>query len=125
AGVQTCALPIWLGPRMAAVRTAVVPQVADVDSGVVVRRAAADAVLRVGRVLEGRPGPPRVVEPEDRRAGAGARELADLRVVAVDDERRVGVELGDRLPPPLCDELELAVAVELVAEQVAEAQGAR
>src|SRR5207248_1470560 len=67
-----------LGPRMAAVRTAVVPQVADVDSGVVVRRAAADAVLRVGRVLEGRPGPPRVVEPEDRRAGAGAREARSV-----------------------------------------------
>jgi hypothetical protein len=31
-------------------------------------------------------------------------------------------EGGDRVPPPRRDELELAVAVELVAEQVAEQQ---
>ena len=34
-------------------------------------------------------------------------------------------ERGDRLAPPLGDELELAVAVELVAEEVAEAERAR
>ena len=51
-----------------------------------------------------------------RRARAS---VADLRVVAVDDELRVG-EGRDRGPPALGDELELAVAVELVAEEVAE-----
>ena len=36
-----------------------------------------------------------------------------------------GRERPDGLPPPLCEELELAVAVELVAKEVAEAERAR
>ena len=59
----------------------------------------------------------RVVEPEHTAAGPGKR--TDLWVVAVDDEPSVG-EGGDRLTPPCRNELELAVAVELVAEQIAE-----
>ena len=108
--------------RVAAVRAAVVAEMPDVRGGVVVRRAAAEAVLRVGRVLQRRASDARVVEPEHAAAGAGER--ADLRVVAVHDELRVG-EGGDRLAPAGGDELELAVAVELVAEEVAEEQRLR
>ncbi len=39
-------------PRGVAVRAAVVAEMADVGRGVLVRRAADEAVLRVGRVLE-------------------------------------------------------------------------
>ena len=47
-------------------------------------------------------------------------ELGDERVVGVDDERRRVGERGDRRAPALGDVLELAVAVELVAKEVAE-----
>ena len=61
-----------------------------------------------------------IVQPEDARARAHTGELADLRIVAVDDECRSVRECRDRGAPALGDELELAVAVELVAEEVAE-----
>ena len=105
--------------RVAAVRAAVVAEMPDVRGGVVVRRAAAQAVLRVGRVLERRAGVARVVEAEDARAGVVARQVADLRVVAVDDEAGVR-QRGDGVAPAGGDGLELAVAVELVAEEIAE-----
>ena len=57
--------------------------------------------------------------------GAAAREVADLRIVAVDDEHRVVRQRRGRRPPALGDVLELAVAVELVAEEVAEQDRAR
>ena len=51
-------------------------------------------------------------------------EVADLGIVAVDDEldRR---KRGNGVPPAGGDELELAVAVELVAEEVAEEERPR
>src|SRR4051794_24896213 len=101
-------------PRMPAIRAAIVTEMPDVRGRIVVRRAAAQAVLRVGGVLQCRPGTPWIVEPEHARPRMGAREVAHLRVVAVDDELRVG-EPGDRRAPAARDELELAVAVELVA----------
>ena len=61
-------------PRVAAVRAAVVAEVPDVRGRVVVRRSAADAVLRVGGVLEGRPGDSRVVEAVHRRQAVLGRE---------------------------------------------------
>ena len=64
---------------------------------------------------------PRVVEAVDDAVA----ERADLRVVAVQDEHRLGRELVDGDAPALGDQLELAVAVELVAEEVAEANGTR
>ena len=65
---------------MVAARAAVVAEMADVRGGVVVRRAAADAVLRVGRVLQRRAGAragrrgrrrrcPRAPRPPRRAAG--------------------------------------------------------
>ena len=48
--VPPCYVERW--PGVVAARTAVVAEVADIRRGVDVRRAAADAVLRVGRVLE-------------------------------------------------------------------------
>ena len=92
---------------------------------VVVRRAAADAVLRVGGVLQARACLPRVVEPEPQRALTPVGEVADHRIVGVHDERRRLRELCDRGAPALGHELELAVAVELVAEEVPERDGAR
>src|SRR5262249_9932787 len=64
----------------------------------------------------------RVVDPEDGpRAGiAFPSEISDLRIVAVDDEGRVGGQLLDGRSPTAGNELELAVSVELVAEEVAE-----
>ena len=67
----------------------------------------------------------RVVETEGDAARAVACEIADLRVVGVDDERGVAGERVDRGAPALGDLLQLAVAVELVAEQVAEAHRPR
>src|SRR5437762_13937442 len=69
----------------------------------------------------------RVVDAEDGPRGriAIASKVADLRIVAVDDESRIGRKLVYRGPPAPGDELELAVAVELVAEEVSEAQGPR
>ena len=58
--------------RVAAVGAAVVAEMADVGRREDVRRAAADAVLRVGRVLQPRPRPARVVESEDDRPGHAA-----------------------------------------------------
>ena len=112
-------------PRVAAGGAAVVAEVTDVGRRVVVGVPADDAVLGVGRVLQCRTGLARVVEAVDDRSRARARELAELRIVAVHDERRNGVELLDGASPALGHELELPVAVELVAEQVAEEDRAR
>ena len=73
-------------PRVSAVRAVVVAEVADVDRAVVIRRSAAHAVLRVGRVLERRAGEARIVEAEDDRVLVLLGERSDLRVVAVHDE---------------------------------------
>jgi hypothetical protein len=76
-------------------------------------------------VLQRRSRLPRIVEPEDGRAGAQPCKLAELGVVAVDDEIRLVGQGGDGRAPPLRDELELAVPVELVAEEIAQADRAR
>ena len=60
--------------------------------------------------------------PKQDGALAPLGERRDERVVGVGDQRGVGGELGDRGSPALRDVLELAVAVELVAKQVAEAR---
>jgi hypothetical protein len=64
-----------------------------------------------------------VVDAEDRAGGriALAGEIADLRVVSVDDERRILGKLAHRVSPARSDELELSVTIELVAKQVAQA----
>src|SRR5512133_3954349 len=97
----------------------------DVGHGEHVRRPATDAVPRVCRVLERRPADARILDAEDNGAVPLAREVADLRVVAVDDHPGVPVECTNGLAPALGDELELAVAVKLISEQVPEADRAR
>src|SRR5205085_2688292 len=59
------------------------------------------------------------------RTGAFTCELADLRIVAVHRQRSGGRKLEHGGAPALGDVLELAVAVELIAEQVAQANGLR
>src|SRR6202023_3464448 len=53
---------------------------------------------------------------EVQRRGTIAAEIGDLRIVRVQHEPSIGA--AERLMPALGDRLELAVAVELVAEQV-------
>src|SRR4029079_12932368 len=100
---------------MTAGRAAVVAQSPDVGGCVYVRRPAAQAVLRVGCVLERRPSLRGIVDAEGDPAWA--HEVADLRVVRFHDQRSPVGKLRDGRPPPLGDLLQLAVAVELVAEQ--------
>ena len=110
---------------MVAARAAIVAEMPNVRGGVGVGRAAADAVLRVGRVLHGRPGHARVVETERDAARVRLANHRELRVVGVVDKPSVRGQSGHRLPPALGDELEFAVPVELVAEEVAEANRSR
>ncbi len=109
------------GPLLPAVRAAVVAEVAEVDGVEDVGGAAAAAVLGIGRVRH--PGQRQriVIDAEVQRLRALASEVRDQRVVGVEHEplalQLIGPALGDRL--------KLAVAVELVAEQVAEQDRAR
>ncbi len=113
------------GPGVPAAWAAVVAEMADVGGCEVVRRSAAKAVLRVSRVLEVRPGVTRVVQAEAERGRATVGKIRDDGIVGVHDQRRVdGKALGGGAPA-LGDELQLAVAVELVAEEVAEGEDAR
>ena len=77
-------------PRVTALRAPVVAEMADVGGRILVRRAAAQAVLRVGRMREGRACLPRVVDSKDERVPARAGEVADLSVVAVQNKERFG-----------------------------------
>ncbi len=106
---------------MTARRAAVVAEVADVGGCVDVRGAAAEAVLGVGGMLQRRSRLGRVVDAEGDAARVLRGKIPDLRIVGPEDERRVGRERGDRGAPSLGDLLELAVAVELVAKEVPEA----
>ena len=75
-------------------------------------------------MLERRPGEPRIVEAEDDGALVRVGERRELRVVAVDEQHGLGGQTAHGLAPALCDQLELAVAVELVPEEIAEADRA-
>ena len=79
-------------------RTAVVAEVPDVRGRVVVGGAAADAVLRVGGVLQRRAREARIVDAEAQRLLAAVRELGDEGIVGVDDERRGGRGAPRSLP---------------------------
>ena len=111
---------VELGAAVPADRAAVVAEVTDVRGRELVRRAAANAVLRVGGVLQLRAGMSWIVEPEANRTWPSVGEVRDDGVVRVDDERRLRRHRRDRGTPALGDDLELAVAIELVAEEVAE-----
>src|SRR5262249_12638748 len=111
--------------RVTTRRAPVVAEVTDVRRSVFVRRSAPDAVLRVRCVLQRRMRMPRIVDAEHHRPRTLPREVPDLRVVAVDDERGRPVERANGAAPALGDVLELAVTVELVAEEVPEADRTR
>ena len=111
---------LQLGPSVSARRATVVAEVPDIRRGELVRVPARDAVARIGCVLQRGAGVAGVVEAVGDRSDPPAREVADLRVVAVDDEHCLGGQLRRSGAPALGDVLELAVAVELVAGEVSE-----
>ena len=61
--------------------------------------------------------------PKTVRSGPLSRQVAELRVVSVHDQARVGGQLTHRLAPAPGQQLQLAVAVELVAKEVPEQDG--
>ena len=97
----------------------------DVDGAVVVGVPAADTEACVGRVRRNRQRDRRIVDAVAHHActalGDGSRE----GVVGGDHERRRHLQASDQRAPACRDELELAVAIELVAEEVAERDRAR
>ena len=88
-------------PAVPAARTTVVAEMADVCRGVVVRGPAADAVLRVGCVLE---GGPRAAEgsstPKTSASGRSRASSPTCGIVAVDDQRSVAGKRAHRRAPP-------------------------
>ncbi len=106
-------------------RAPIVAEVADVRSRIHVRGAAPHAVLRVCRMLERCAALRGVVDTERRRVFVRPGEIRHQRIVRVDDEKRLFGKGRDHRPPALGDELQLPVAVELVAKEIAEAHDAR
>jgi hypothetical protein len=94
----------------------------EVDRVVGVGMAAAAAVLGVGGVLELGERERVVVDAEVPRRAVPPK-VGDERVVGVQDQRPA--ERAHHVGPAVGDDLQLPVAVELVAEQVAQQQGAR
>ena len=111
------------GTLRAAARTAEVTEMTDVGRAVQVRGSAADAVFGVGRVGQALPGHARVVEAEPNDVRPFLSEAGDKWIVDVGHHPSGRVELGDRPTPAVRDELQLPVAVELVAKEVPQADG--
>ncbi len=105
---------------MVAFRAAVVAEMADIHSCVVIRRAAANAVLRVGGVLKAASSLSRIVQTEADGVTASGRQIGDDGIIGIHNERRRRRKPCSRSSPALGDDLELPVAIELVAEQVPE-----
>ncbi len=119
-----------VGPVGVAVGADVVAQVPDEGALVPIRRAAAPAVLCIVGVLELRERLGRVLDPEVGDARTPAQlavtsEVRDQGVVGVEGELAGSLQLGHQDRPLVREPLQLAVAVELVAEEVAEHQQAR
>ena len=113
-----------LRARLAAVGAVVAAEVGEVDGLVDVGVPAAAAVLGVRRVLELRQRE-RVVLDAEVQGAAAAAEVGDERVVGVEHERASGRRArATSSAQRSAIDVELAVAVELVAEQVGRA-GAR
>ena len=67
----------------------------------------------------------RVVEAVAKSLTPALRKVADHGIVRIDDEGRVLGKSAHGVAPALRDDLELAVAVELVPEEVPERNGPR
>src|SRR5207244_2324909 len=78
----------------------------------------------VGSVLQLSTGVARIIETEDEGPGSPGGEIAHLGVVAVDNDGGIR-QRRDGAAPAGGDVLQLAVAVELVAEEVAEKERPR
>jgi hypothetical protein len=100
-----------------------VAEVPEIDGVEDVESAAVAAVLGVCRVGHAGQRQGVVIDAEVDGARALAAEVGDERVVGVQDGN--GGALGKDPLPTVGDRLELAVAVELVAEEVAEEDRAR
>ena len=97
----------------------------EVDGLVLVGRAAVAAVLGVGGVLHLRERLGVVGEAEVGHPLASAAEIRHQGVVGVEHQARPPVQLCHHLGPAVGQQLELAVAVELVAEEVGEQEQPR
>ena len=115
-------IELWTG--MIASRAAIVAEVPYIRRRVQIRRAAANAVLRVRGMLKGGSRMSRVVETEPESTLATVGEVGYDRIVGVHDEKRLLREASYSGTPPLGHELELAVAVELIAEKIREGNDA-
>ncbi len=99
---------------------AIVAEMSDIRRRVGVRMPAANAILRVGSMLQGFACVPGIIDSECQHALALSADLGEERVVGVHNERRPFGQIVDGASPALGDELELSVAVELVTKEVSE-----
>ena len=108
------------GPLAAAVRAAVAAEVAEVDGVVVVRRGRSCGSASSRRRAGAPAAPGSRPRRRSRRPARGSRpEVGHQRVVGVQHEARARRRARRReLGPAVGQQLELAVAVELVAEEV-------
>src|SRR5215210_7204162 len=109
----------------AAVGAAVMAEMSDEGAVIGVGVSATAAVLGVMGVLELRQRLARVLDAEVGDAGTAgqlsvAAEVGDQRIIGVQGELAGSAERADQIRPVIGQALELAVAVELVAEQIAE-----
>ena len=114
-----------IGTPPATRRARVGAEVSKVDRLVDVRGAAVAAVLGVRRVLHLRDCQRPILDPEVRDRAALPAEIGDQRVVGVERQRGRGRQCRHHRRPAVGDRLQLAVAIELVAEQVAEQHASR
>ena len=109
---------------MPAVVAAVIAEVTDIGSGVAVRPAADEAPLGVGGMRKPRGAMPGIVEAEDDRAVPLTSQISDLEGRRRSPREPWSRKLAHCRAPALRDQLQLAVPVELVTEQVPQANRA-
>ena len=110
---------------LAAVGAFVDAEVPEVDGLVDVGGATVPAVLGIRCVLHLGERHGRVLDAEIARTRYKAAEVGDQRVVGVQNHSRACRKAPHRRRPAVGDRVELAVAVELVAEQVPQQDRAR
>ncbi len=119
---------IGVGAFQPALRTAPVAQMPQQDEPVLQAAVTARARDRVGGVGQRVEGVGRVGDAEGTHTSTqagGVCQRGDGRVVGVEHHGRSGGQGGQGLAPPVVHRVYLAVAVELVAEQIVEQSHAR